>query len=37
MSRRILVAAVMVIDYLNSGLCAFPLCDFLGVQLSFAE
>ena len=37
MSRRILVATVMVIDYLNSGICVFPLCDSLGVQLSFAE
>jgi hypothetical protein len=37
MSRRIFAVLVMVIDYLNSGICVFPLCDFLGVQLSFAE
>jgi hypothetical protein len=30
-------ALVMVINYLNSGICVFPLCDFLGVRLSFAE
>jgi hypothetical protein len=37
MSRRIFAALVMVINYLNSGIHVFPLCDFLGVQLSFAE